>query len=213
MAKVLLSMQHNVIPGTPGVTNPIHGNVIVENHPWPERRDGARAARTVCIWICRHERPRRLRRVQKSQTQTIARPIKAGGRHPEGKPCHLVVPSVLSAWLLAGDPQTSTLLSVRLRGTDASCAPPDKRWRFLGEDPAFYKKIGATRDTRGCFVGSVDVDFKSCVAPLVPEDQLIPQHARLSTTTAHCRPPSLRWPLLSLSVSALRWNCIVTVRV
>ena len=60
-------------------------------------------------------------------------------------------------------------------GTDASCALPDKRWRFLGEDPAFYKKIGATRDTRGCFIGSVDVDFKRLRTPLVPEDQLIPQ--------------------------------------
>ena len=38
-----------------------------------------------------------------------------------------------------------------------------------------FTKNRATRDTRGCFIGSVDVDFKRLRTPLVPEDQLIPQ--------------------------------------
>ena len=73
MAKVLLSMQHNVIPGLRGDQS--HSRKRrVENHPWPERRDGAPRRAGLSAFGFGGTNARRLRRVQKRQTQTIARP-------------------------------------------------------------------------------------------------------------------------------------------
>ena len=179
MAKVLLSMQHNVIPGTPGVTNPIHGNVIVENHPWPERRDGApRRAGLSAFGFGGTNAHAVFEEFRKDQTQTIARPI--NGQAAAIRRVNRVTRGALGIVGMAarfGDlPDINAFERALYEGTDASCALPDKRWRFLGEDPAFYKKIGATRDTRGCFIGSVDVDFKR----LVPTVQTSSFHSSCS---------------------------------
>jgi PfaB family protein len=60
-------------------------------------------------------------------------------------------------------------------GEDASNPLPEKRWRFLTNDPAFLKTIGFEKKPNGCFIDDVDVDYSRLRTPLTKEDQLIPQ--------------------------------------
>ena len=62
-------------------------------------------------------------------------------------------------------------------GGHAARELPSKRWRFLGSDPNFRRKLGLTAGSavHGCFIDGMHVDYKRIRTPLTKEDQLIPQ--------------------------------------
>ena len=179
MAKVLLSMANEQIPATPGVTKPIHRNVITKTTRWPRgnvnkpRRAGLSAfgfggtnahavfeeyfQGTNATTAASPQRSLSLRRVTPSTTGRVA-----------------VVGMAARFGTLQNLQEYERAL---YHGETASTDLPSKRWRFLGDDPNFTAKLGLSPDKtpRGCFIDKVDVDFKRLRTPLVPEDQLIPQ--------------------------------------
>jgi len=187
MAKVLLSMKHQQIPATPGVTKPIHNNVITSITKWPKgdqskpRRAGLSAfgfggtnAHAVFEeYIPNSNSQRRAQNIQRIQDPSRSL-----------VPSNRITPSTTGRVAVVGMAarfgaiqNLSEYERALYHGTTGATSLPEKRWRFLGDDPNFLSKLGLDKGAppHGCFVDKVDVDFKRLKTPLVPEDQLIPQ--------------------------------------
>ena len=137
MAKVLLSMKHQQIPATPGVTQPIHNKVITSNTKWPKgdankpRRAGLSAfgfGGTNAHAVFEEYIPSGSRRVQDPSRSLVL----SNANRPTPSTTGLVAVVGMAA-------RFGTLQNLQeyeralYRGTTGATNLPDKRWRFLGK--------------------------------------------------------------------------------
>ena len=170
-AKLLLAMNRGVIPATPKVAKPLDANVLTQNAPWPEVASGAPKRAGLSAFgfggtnahaVFEEYKPELARK----PAAPLASPV----------PCAIVGMAAHFGTLK----DLAALERAIHDGGDAACELPAKRWRFLTEDATFKAKLpgapSGDKPMRGCFVGDIDVDYGRLKLPLLPEDQLQPQH-------------------------------------
>eukprot|EP00727_Mastigamoeba_balamuthi_P002593 m51a1_g12330 putative 2-nitropropane dioxygenase (5051) ;mRNA; r:463581-479334 len=183
IAKELLGMRAGVIPATPKVRGTaISAGVVVENASWPETAGGA---------------PRRAGVSAFGFGGTLAHAIveeyKAQGTDSDVAPVPLVAEKKPTRVAIVGmEARFGTLRGLAeferamYHGADAACALPEKRWRSFADDPAFASEVvdfegrdaaaSGRSAIRGCFVDKIDADYRRLALPMLPEDQLKPNH-------------------------------------
>ncbi|KAL3903538.1 MAG: hypothetical protein SGPRY_011633 [Prymnesium sp.] len=151
-AKLLLAMRHNKIPATPSLTNSIDRHVVVENIEWPH---------------IPHGEPKRAGLSAFGFGGTNAHAVFEEYRAGSPAPKTVTMPSVQTPLAIVGmAARFGTLDGLRdleravYSGEDGSCELPPKRWRFLSNDSHFRSVLAAGESVRGCFIDSVDVDYR-----------------------------------------------------
>ena len=171
MTKLLLAMEHGIIPPTPGVDDEsaMSPNVVRTPTPWPDSGDKVKRAALSAFGFGGTN----AHALFEDYVPDVATPIPRGLKPAfpvlqpmaiAGMDCHFGTLNGLDAFEQA-----------LYHGRHGGRSLPDSRWRFLGQDKDFLQVIGAKTIPAGCFVDAVGVDFKRIRTPLTPEDMLIPQ--------------------------------------
>ena len=179
MCKVLLSFQHNSIPGTPGVENAVDANLVQENIPWPNTLGGLKRAGLSAFGFG-GTNAHAVFEEYKADVGGGPVVIKTTDRSPKKTfPSPMYLAEELA--IVGMEARFGTLGNLSdferaiFEGKDASRDLPEKRWRFLTNDDAFLKRLGLSKKPRGCFIDKIDVDYSRIRTPMTKEDELIPQ--------------------------------------
>jgi len=171
MAKLLLAMEHGVIPPTPGLdaSNQASEHVVTKAITWPETQGAPKRAGLSAFGFGGTNAHALF---EEFNTEGIGYRPKKPPIESNTHPSVVITGMDCTFGSLEGIDAFETAL---YEGRDAARDLPAKRWRFLGEDLEFLHAIGLKEKPRGCFVESVDVNFRRLKTPLTPEDMLRPQ--------------------------------------
>ncbi len=167
MCKVLLSMEKEIIPPTPGIepNNTLDSLAVMEAMPWPDTGGDVKRAGLSAFGF------------GTTNAHAVFESYRAG--EPAVKLFEALPRCKLG--ITGMDATFGTLKGLDAfeeaiyTGGHGARDLPKKRWRFLGKDAAFLEAAGGLKSIpRGCYIEDVDVDFKRLRSPMAPEDILRP---------------------------------------
>jgi len=171
MAKLLLSLQHGILPSTPlppGAKS-VSPRVVSRNIPWPPSEIRLRRAGLSAFGFGGTNSHAVFEEYRRDFRRLPLRPAPAVAESPVA----IVGIGARFGSLEGLDSFERAIYS----GSDGAGELPSKRWRFLGAGEGFSASLGCeARPPRGCFVDSFPVDYQRQRLPMLPEDQLTPQH-------------------------------------
>eukprot|EP00924_Labyrinthula_sp_SR-Ha-C_P002946 snap_masked-scaffold_13-processed-gene-11.15-mRNA-1 protein AED:1.00 eAED:1.00 QI:0/-1/0/0/-1/1/1/0/1998 len=190
VSKLLLSMQRETIPPTPGITteNKMHGNVVFKPQSWPYLNPADSGFKIKCgavsafgfggtnahsVFINFPNEELQLRRSLKLYKSLSSKVILNDNKKEKisivGMGCHFGSLDSLEKFEDAIYHHKNIMKPI---------SKDTKRWRFLRKDDGFVKALGFDPN-KDIFAGCIEkfnIDFSKIRTPMLKQDLLMPQH-------------------------------------
>lgn len=170
MCKLLLAMQNNLIPATHShgcTTSAICCDVVMANQPWPQVAPGKPRRGALSAFGFGGTNAHAIFE-EYSRDRVVVQ------RGKDFAPTKLAVVGMAARFGTLMD--LNQVERAIFDGANAACPLPEKRWRFLSDDQHFLGSLRKNQSrVHGCFIDSIEVDYKALKLSLLTEDELLPQ--------------------------------------